>query len=164
MADQNRKTGGQKGAREFARDIVDLFLEVLYSADSSIAWEGRTVIGALIDFRGQLPESSGFAGFCTLGQKVDRMHNWTPMQRMACRLVMKMSDTQVQAVCVDRAYRGRTKVAIDPFVPDRRVELFWSDEECAVVLECEPETFRKRVSDGYRRLEELISTTMRHAA
>lgn len=158
------KTEQEKRVRNTAQQIVDWFLDVLMSSSQDIPWEGRSVIGALVDFRGEIPASSGFSGFCKLGAKVDRMRDWQPHHKLALRLMNELSDLQVEALCIDRAYRNRTKVAVDPFTPERRVEIHWNDDACAQQLRCTVAAFRKRVSESYGRLDDLLEQQAQKAA
>lgn len=158
------KTDNEKKARYMAVQVVDWFLEVVLADENSIAMESRTLIGALVDFKGEIPQSSGFSGFCKLGSKVDRMRDWPEGHKMAVMLMQKLSDRQREAVCIDRSYRGRTKVAIDPFTPERRLEIHWDDKACAEQARCTVKTFQQRVFDGYNRLENLLSERESRAA
>lgn len=158
------KDNSEKAARNMAMQVVDWYLDVLLADEGSIAMEGRTVIGALVDFKGQMPQSSGFSGFCKLGAKVDRMRDWPDGHRMAVVVMHKLSDRQREAVCIDRSYRGRTKVAIDPFTPEKPIEKHWGDKECAELSRCTITTFRQRVYDGYSRLEGMLGQHIARAA
>ena len=151
------RTNETKAARQQAVMIVDLFLDVLLSSDDDIAKESRSVIGALVDFKGQIPKSSGFSGFCKLAGKVDRMHRWSDAHLMACMVVRNLSDRQRDALAFDRFYRNRTKVAVDPFTPEKRIEIHWDDRRCADYLKCTVEAFQKRVYEGYRNIEAMMS-------
>ena len=148
-----KRTNSSKAARQQAEAIVDLFLDVLLSSDDDIAKESRSVIGALVDFKGQIPKSSGFSGFCKLAGKVDRMHRWSDAHLMACMVVRNLSDRQRDALAFDRFYRNRTKVAVDPFTPEKRIEIHWDDRRCADSLHCSVAAFQQRVYDGYSALE-----------
>ncbi len=75
----------------------------------------------------------------------------------------RMSWRQRDALCIEQAYHGRTKVAIDPFTEKRR-EIYWTDEMCAQMMKVDVRTFRQRVSDGYARLEALIGARLNRAA
>ena len=114
--------------------IVDMFLDVLLSNHDEIAKESRSIIGALVDFRGEIPRSSGFSGFCKLAAKVDRMRDWSDIHLLACMIVRNLSDRQCEALAYDRFYRGRTKVATDPCFPRQRAEIHWDDNACPCIL------------------------------
>jgi hypothetical protein len=152
-----KRTDATRTARQQAEAIVDLFLDVLLSSDDDIAKESRSVIGALVDFKGQISKSSGLSGFCTLAAKVDRMRDWSDIHLLACMIVRNLSDRQREAVVCDRAYRGRTKVDVDPFTPEKRIEIHWDDRRCADYLKCTVEAFQKRVYEGYRNIEAMLS-------
>jgi hypothetical protein len=144
--------------RKQAMIFVDFYIEVGLSKlqNAEIAKEGRSVIGALVDFRGEIPRSSGFSEFCKLANKVDRMKRFGGEHLAACYFVGKLSDRQHDAVVCNQTYRGKVKVAIDPFAPEKPIEIRWTDEKCAKDLRCTVNTFRQRIVDGYTRLEGLI--------
>ncbi|WP_278366887.1 hypothetical protein [Marinobacter salarius] len=144
-------------ARRQAQTVVDLFLEVLLSRDSDAGWAGDSVIGRLVDFKGELPQSSGFSGFSKVYENSKWLRDWSDHHKMACVLMRAMSDRQREALCLDRAYRNRVKVAVDPFTPDQRVEIHWTDDACAQQLRCTKKAFQDRVHNGYCRLEELLA-------
>ena len=143
--------------RQQAMMCVEMYIDVALSGNDDIARESRSVIGALVDFRGEIPRSSGFSGFCKLAGKIDRMKRFSDSHLMACYLLRSLSDRQHDAVVCNQTYRGRTKVAIDPFVPERRIETLWDDELCASALGCTVQTFRQRIVDGYARMEGWLS-------
>lgn len=142
--------------RNKAQAVVDRFLEVLLSADSDAGWEGGSLIGKLVDFKGDLPRSSGFSGFSKVYEQSKLLREWSQRHAEACQMMRQLSDRQREALCFDRAYRGRTKVAVDPFTPEQRVEITWDDNACAQQLRCSVPAFRQRVLDGYRALEEKL--------
>ncbi|BES72181.1 hypothetical protein RE428_31990 [Marinobacter nanhaiticus D15-8W] len=161
MAEQNRKTDVQREWRRKAQQEVEIYLDYLFAdADQqSIIGESRSVMGIAADFWGQIPKGSGFSGFCTLGHKVDRMHRRevSPRQQLAAERLRQLSEKQRGALCVERCFRGKTKVvARDPFVPESGVEITYHDGDCAEMLDCTVQVFRQRVSDGYARLEQVM--------
>ena len=158
-----KRTNSSKAARQQAEAIVDLFLDVLLSSDDDIAKESRSVIGALVDFKGQIPKSSGFSGFCKLAGKVDRMARWSDTHMMACMVMRNLSDRQREALAYDRFYRGRTKVATDPFFLEQRVEIHWDDNACAESLGCSVNAFQKRVFEGYCSVEAMLTKSAKAA-
>ena len=158
-----KRTNSSKAARQQAEAIVDLFLDVLLSSDDDIAKESRSVIGALVDFKGQIPKSSGFSGFCKLAGKVDRMARWSDTHMMACMVMRNLSDRQREALAYDRFYRGRTKVATDPFFPEQRVGIHWDDNACAESLGCSVNAFQKRVFEGYCSVEAMLTKSAKAA-
>lgn len=158
------KTGSQKAARQMAEQTVDLFLEVIMSTDRDAGWQGDSLIGRLVDFKGELPQSSGFSGFSKVWEQSRLLNEWSDAHQMACVVMRRLSDRQREAVCIDRAYRGRTKIAVDPFTPDQRVEIFWNDETCAQVLRCTANAFVCRVAKGYDRLASELQEEVQQAA
>lgn len=142
--------------REQAERVVDLYVEVITSNRDEIAWEGRSMSGAIADFLGQIPKPSGFSGFCTLADKADRMRRWRHDHALACDLMNRLSNAQRDAVVIDRTHRGKTKVAIDPFVQDARIEIRWDDAACAEALGCSVPAFQRRVYDGYSSIERML--------
>lgn len=162
MAEQNRKTDEEKALRYKAHKIVDLFLDYLMVTDMirEVAWEGRNIMEMAMTFQGQPPKGSGFSGFCKLGGKVDRInrHHLTGAMKDAATLMALLSDLQVQALCVDRALRGHEKfLAQDPFNPEKPVTKFWDDKECAHYMGCSVEAMRRRITDGYQKLESFMT-------
>lgn len=156
MANQKRNDQ-TRTARQQAQLVVDLFLDVLLSRDMDAGWQGDSLIGKLVDFKGELPKSSGFSGFSKVYEQSKWLREWSDSHKMACVVMRNISDRQREAMCMDRAYRGRTKVAIDPFTPDERIEIFWDDSACAQQLRCSVAAFRQRISDGYRVVECMLA-------
>jgi len=156
MANQKRTEAG-KIARQQAEQVVDLFLDVLLSRDQDAGWEGCGLIGKLVDFRGELPQSSGFSGFSKVYEQSKWLRDWTDAHKAACLIMDDLSERQAVAVCYDRAYRGRTKVAVDPFRPKDRVEITWDDRACAQQMDCSVPAFRQLVLRGYQSLEARLS-------
>lgn len=158
------KTAEQQVARQMAEKTVDLFLEVLFSSDRDAGWQGDNLIGKLMDFKGDLPQSSGFSGFSKVWEQSTLVRDWSDAHKMACLVIRGLSDRKREAVAVDRSYRGRTKVAIDPFTPEKRVEIQWTDERCADYLGCTVNAFRKRINEGYQALEQALQDSIQKAA
>jgi hypothetical protein len=151
-------------SRRMAETTVDLFLEVIHSLDSDAGWRGDNLIGKLMDFKGDLPQSSGFSGFSKVWEQSAFLRNWSDAHKMACVLMRRLSDRKREALAVDRAYRGRVKVAIDPFNADDEVEIHCDDDYCAYTLECSADAFRRRVSDAYSQLERMLSESAQRIA
>jgi len=170
MAEQNRKTPEQRRAREAAQREVDRFIAYLQGLDTveAIAHEGRSVMGMCADFAGKPPSGSGFTGFCILADKLDKIRNRHMPEEFAMAFerlnsMAKRSPKRVDALCVDRFYRGRTKIAIDPFT-EQRYEIHWTDPACAQLLRCSTKVFQRRVSEGYLQLEEMMGVRQASAA
>lgn len=168
MAEQNRRTTAQIAARKVAEELVTRFLLYCYKADliDDIAKEGRNQLGMALEFGG-VPASSGFSGFCKLAGKVDRINREriTEEEYGAATIMALLGDKQVQALCVDRAMRGHTTViGIDPFREDQVATKYWGDQECADYLSCTVKVFQRRVSDGYKRLDEILQGAQQKAA
>lgn len=169
MAEQNRKSDEQIRARQAAKEVVDLFLDYIVKADriKDIGKESRHVAGMMVDFKGRIPASSGFSAICKLAGTCDRINRQYLSQDEigAATLMALMGERQVEALCVDRALRGRTKVlAIDPFNPEEPITKHWDDDQCAYYLGTEVKTFQRRVTKGYIRLEELMGLRRQEAA
>ncbi len=154
---KQRRGDRTKTARQQAEIVVDLFLDVLLSRDRDAGWEGNSLIGKLVEFKGELPKSSGFSGFSKVYEQSKWLRDWSDEHVAACVMMRSLSDRRREALCMDRAYRGRTKVVVDPFTPEQRVEIYWDDNACAQQLRCTPEAFRRRVHEGYRALEWMIA-------
>jgi hypothetical protein len=162
MAEQNRRTHEQRRAREAAQREVDRFIAYLQGMDTidQIAHQGRSIMGMWAEFEGKPPSGSGFSGFCLLAGKLEKIRlsqmpeefsrAYDRLNRMASK-----APKQVDALCIDRFYRGRTKVAIDPFT-EQRHEIYWNDPACAQLLGCSVKVFQRRVAKGYGQLECLL--------
>lgn len=146
----------RKEHREAAEKVVDRYLTVLLSRDDDAGWQGAGILGRIIDFRGELPGSSGFSGFSTVWEKGRHLRNWPYKYIAAFKMVNKLPVEVRTALVLDRAYRGRVKVAVDPFVPDKRVECRWDDAKCGQVMGVKAETFAKKVTASYRVLLTLM--------
>lgn len=155
-----KQTSESRAARKQAEAIVDMALDVMLDSDNDIAWQGGSVIGALVDFKGEIPRSSGFSGFCKLADKIDRFKRWRQPHLLACMIMRNLSDLQREAVAYDRFYRGRVKMAIDPFTPDKRVEIYWDDRRCADNLRCSVAAFQDRVHKGYKTIEAMMGRSI----
>lgn len=162
MAEQNRKTPEQRRAREAAEREVDRFIAYTQGLDTidQIAHQGRSIMGMWAEFEGKPPSGSGFSGFCMLADKLEKVRFQQMPEEFAraydrLMSMARKSPKQVDALCVDRFYRGRTKVAIDPFT-EKRHEIYWNDHACAQLLECTVKIFQRRVSKGYATLESLM--------
>lgn len=152
-----------------AQELISRFLSYCYKADliDDISKEGRNQLGMAVEFGGEMPSSSGFSGFCRLAGKVDRINREaiTEDEYGAATIMALIGEKQRQALCVDRALRNHTTViGIDPFHEDRVATKYWDDGECAHYLSCSIKQFQRRVTDGYKRLEEILEGAQRKAA
>lgn len=163
MANRAR-TGHRITERQQAETVVDLYLDVVFSCDGDAGWQGAGLIGKLVDFKGDLPQSSGFSGFEKVYNQSKKLASWSGPHKMAALVMHIISDRQREAVCIDRSYRGRTKVAVDPFVPSERIEIHWDDERCAEYAGCSANAFRKRVSEGYEAISHQLQKSVKKAA
>jgi len=160
MAQQNIKTDEQKAWRIEAERVVDAFLDYVFaeSDQQDIARESRHILGTYSD-HGSLPQGSGFSGFCNLSSKCDRMRRREVTSAMltAKDKMDKIDDgDQVNALCIDRMYRGKTRaVATDP-LNGKTVEFTYRTIDCAKKLEVSEDVYRKRVSRGYQSLEAIL--------
>jgi len=159
MAEQNKRTAAQMRAREAAQREVDRAIAYLQGLDTidQIAHQGRSIMGMWADFEGKPPSGSGFSGFCLLADKLEkiRMRNMPEEFARAYERLSSMSKKCplfVEALVVDRFYRGRTKVAVDPFT-EQRYEIHWNDAACAQLIGCTAKVFQRRVTKGYSQLE-----------
>ena len=170
MAEQNRRTTQQVRAREVAQREVDRYIAYMLGEDTidQISRESRSVMGAWSDFEGRPPSGSGFSAICPLADKVDKINR----QKMPAEFMLayeriqamaERSPLRVTALCVDRAYRNRTKVAIDPFT-EQRLEIHWNDSACAELLDCSVKVFQCRVTEGYAQLERILGMRAKRAA
>lgn len=161
MAEQNRKTREQKQLREMAEGIVEDYIDFLIITGDfdDIAHEGRHILGVYQE-HGEIPKSSGFAGFDTLGQKVDRARRLSLTSRMiAARSVMdRLTPEFREAVCLDKGTRGKVRaIATDP-ISGKSLEIYCSTAWCAGRLNVSESTYRKRVSRGYQQIESVLQS------
>lgn len=161
MAEQNRKTTEQRELRERAEGVVEDYIDfLLVSGDfDDIAHEGRHILG-IYQEHGEIPKGSGFSGFCTLGQKVDRAKRLSLTSRMiAARNVMeRLTPEYMEAVCLDKGTRGKVRaVAHDP-ISGKSKEIYCSIAWCAGRLNVNEATYRKRVSRGYQQIESVLQS------
>lgn len=152
-----KKSADQKATRQAAEQVVDLFLELIMSSDEDAGWRGGSVLGMIVDFQGDLPRSSVKKNVDRVWQQCSLLNDWTASHKSAYTVMQRLTDKQREALCMDRAYRGRTRVAIDPFNPEQPVELYWDDDQCANVLGCSKNAFKCRISKAYERLENEFS-------
>ena len=162
MSEQKNKTPTRKQLRERAELIVDLHLKMILSASNDAGWEGPTVIGRLMEFQGDLPESSGFAGVDKMPDRIMRVVDWPKQHRVARRLMLELTEDQRVALYVDRLYRGRHKMDSDT-ARQTRQEVYWSDKRCAERMGITPDNLRYRISQGYRSIEAMIAPVQRRS-
>ena len=156
MAEQNRKTENDKALRQEARRVVDRHLQMILSTTDDVAWEGSSVIGRLIEFCGDLPDSSGFAGVDKMPNRIQRIIDWPAKHRVSRRLMLQLTEGQRMALYIDRLYRGQHKADSDT-ARQTRQEVYWSDARCAEKLGISQNAFRLRISGGYQALEYMIA-------
>ena len=160
-----KRTTESRTARQQAEKAVDRFITVALACEQDLAWKGIGVSGKIADFEGEIPRSSGFYGVDKMPGICDRMQVWPHEFKQAHEMIMGLKVAQRQALILDRAYRGRTKLkAVDPFKQDKPVYIVWSDEECAREAECSVAAFVQRVSDAYARVERIMVTARKKAA
>ncbi len=161
MADQNRKTPQEIRLRERAMEIVESYLDFLFAVKdvTDIASEGRCLLGIYSE-HGEIPRGSGFSGFCRLAGTVDRIRNREITSRMieAEKILSGLESGQRTAVCIDRHFRGKTKViATDP-LNGKHVEITFRAIDCAEMLGIDEPAYRKRVSRGYQVIESALQS------
>lgn len=147
----------KSAAREQAEKLVDIYLTWALSSNHDAGWHGGSIIGRLVDFRGDLPQSSGFYGVDRMEKEIRYLtcqHSDLPLAR---QLIEQLDDKYKIAVFSDRHYRNRVKIAIDPFVPEKRVEFKWTDEAIAAVLGISTANYRQRVSRAYSLIEDMFT-------
>ena len=161
MAEQNQKTRQEQALRSEARQVVNDFLDYLFASKDveDIAMEARHILGTYSE-HGQLPQGSGFSGFCKLASKIDKIRAFdvTPEMRRAKEIIESINDDsgQVDALCVEIMYRNKTRtVAIDP-LNGKSVEFTYRVRDCAELLRVNEDVYRKRVSRGFQRLESVL--------
>lgn len=168
MAEQNRKTDEQRRQRQRAEQVMDDYLDFVFAESDirDIAREARHILGTYAD-HGELPQGSGFAGFCKLAGAVDRMRRISVTNAMirAYAAVIRLRDSDtINAMCIDRLYRGRTRsVSIDP-LNGVSVDVTYRTRDCANMLRLSEDAYRQRVSRGYRALESILAHGQKAAA
>lgn len=140
--------------RQKAEKIVDIYLSWAMSTDTDAGWHGGSIIGRLVDFKGDLPAPSGFYAVDRMEKEIRYLRNQHAELAFAKQAISKLDDNYKAAVFSDRYYRNRVKVAIDPFHPDKRVEFKWTDERIAAVLKISERAYRDRITEGYRKIAE----------
>ena len=160
MAKQNRKTTEQKLLRMKAEEVVDNFLDYVFASSDAddIAHEARHILGTYSE-HGSLPQSSRFVGFCKLANKVHRMRYWevTAVMIRAKEHVDKVNDNdQINAICIDRMYRDRTRAKVIDPLNGKATEITYKTRDCARMLGVTEDVYRKRVSRGYQSLEAVL--------
>lgn len=167
MAEQNRKTAEQKLWRKKAEQVVEQYLDYVFSSSDAddIAKEARHILGIYAD-HGTLPKGSGFSGFCKLADKVHRMRyrETTSQMTQAMIAVQRIDDKdQIIAISVDRMFCGKTRAkATDP-MNGKTLEITYKVRDCARMLGISEDAYRKRVSRGYQSLEAVLQSNKRAA-
>ncbi len=142
-----------------AQHIVDLYLDVIFSIDTDAGWHGDNLIGKLVTFKGYIPSGSGFSGFSKVYEETLFLIEWSVQHKEAVRLLNSMTVIEREALLIDRCYRGKTKMYVDPLVPDSRLEMRWTDDKIALALSIPAGTFKRRVHDAYQKLIKAAGLT-----
>lgn len=138
--------------RAQAEKLADIYVTWKMTTDTEAGWHSGSIIGRLVDFRGDLPASSGFYGVDRMEKEVRYLVNHHADLPAAKAALSRLDKRYYDAVVSDQAFRGRTKVAIDPFRPEKPVEIRCTDEYIARVLEITVRTYRDRITEGYRQI------------
>lgn len=146
----------KSAAREQAELLVDRYLDWLFSLTEDAGWHGGSILGRWLDFQGDIPQGSGFMGFDRYEKELRYLTHTGHRTAEAVGIVDSLPQDQRRAVLSDRAYRGRTKVAIDPFVPEKPVEILWTTARVAGHLGISEDAYRKQVSRGYLAIERSL--------
>ena len=145
--------------RTQAEAVVDRFLVWFYSSDADAGWHAPNLIARMMEFGGDLPSSSGFHAVDRMEFEVEYLRYFGKDFLSEVRMVRNLKPIYLVAVASDRAYRNRIKVAVDPFTPDKPVEIKWDDGKIAAVLGITAQAYRKRVQRGYAMLEAMLDGT-----
>lgn len=161
MAEQNRKTSAEKALREQAQQVVEDYIDyqILMDFQDDLSQESRHILGTYSE-HGSLPKGSGFSGFCTLANRVDRIRRQELSSAMieASRIMDRLSDGLRLAVCIDKGLRGKTRtIAQDP-LNEKYVEITHSFAWCAESIGISADAYRKRVSDAYKQIESVLQS------
>ena len=159
MAEQNRKTNAEKALREEAQQVVEDYIDyqIFMDYQDDLAHESRHILGTYSE-HGSLPKGSGFSGFCTLANRVDRIRRQELTSAMieASRIMKHLSKDLQIAVSIDRSMRGKIRaIATDP-MNEKTKEIICTTGWCADQIHVTEATYRKRVSKAYQQIEIVL--------
>lgn len=143
--------------RQLAEKLVDVYLAWLQSHDRDAGWHGQHIIGRLIDFKGDLPGSSGYMPDDGMIREVRFLRTPHAMLADARGLVDAMSPEQRDAVLLSVLCKRRVRVIKGVEVP---MSLFHIADAAGV----NPNTFRARIKRGWEWLENQLENSRLLAA
>lgn len=142
-------------ARSVAEKIVDDFLSWYRSADKDAGWHGDSMIGRLVDFKGDLPSSSGFYAVDSMEYEMRFVRHITKDQRAAIEIFGRMPKVNAVAVMLDRAVRGKTLAHEDPYTK-KPVTVSYPDAILAHEMDMTVNLFKMAIRDGYQWIAQAV--------
>ncbi|WP_375191815.1 hypothetical protein [Marinobacter sp.] len=138
--------------RELAEKLVDVYLAWLQSADRDAGWHGQHIIGRLIDFKGDLPGTSGYMPDDGMIREVRFLRTPHALLNEAKALIGEMDRRQRDAVLLSVLCKRRVRIVKDVEVP---MSLFHIADAAGV----NPNTFRTRIKRGWEWLEKELENS-----
>lgn len=142
----------QMTPRQLAEKLIDVYLAWLQSHDRDAGWHGQHIIGRLIDFKGDLPGSSGYMPDDGMIREVRFLRTPHALLAEAKELVAEMEQRQRDAVLLSVLCKRRIRVIKGVEVP---MSLFHIADAAGV----NPNTFRTRIKRGWDWLEEQLQNS-----
>lgn len=143
--------------RQLAEKLIDVYLGWLQSADRDAGWHGPHIIGRLIDFKGDLPGSSGYMPDGSMIREVHFLRTPHALLAEARGLIDAMERKQRDAVLLSVLCKRRIRVVKGVEVP---MSLFHIADAAGV----NPNTFRTRIKRGWEWLENELENSALLAA
>lgn len=148
-----------KAQRERAQFLVDLYLTWRLSTHHDAGWHGEHVLGRLVQFRGDLPPSSGNdqSDLKMIGE-VRWLRHFHRECDYAVNIMLNMQKRTPRlfaAVLLDRYARKRTfrQQQVVPGEGVKAVDVQYTTAHLADVLGVSVENFRQMCSRGYGYIE-----------
>lgn len=143
--------------RQLAERLIDVYLGWLQSADRDAGWHGQHIIGRLIDFKGDLPGSSGYMPDDGMIREVRFLRTPHALLADAKKVVEAMDRKHRDAVLLSVLCKRRIRVIKGVEVP---MSLFHIADAAGV----NPNTFRTHIKRGWEWLESELENSALLAA
>lgn len=143
---------GTRTPRELAEKLIDVYLQWLQSADRDAGWHGRHVIGRMVEFKGDLPESSGYMPDDGMIREVRFLRTPHALLADARRVIDSMDRKHRDAVLLSVMCKRRIRVI-------KGVEVQMSQFHIAEEAGVNPNTFRAWVKRGWEWLEKELENS-----